>query len=65
MIAAQLNGTFPGGETILFDAGNQGVGIPTTNPNLSSETSAKVDEILAEIVAGTITVSAEQGELFQ
>jgi basic membrane protein A len=65
MIAAQLNGTFPGGETILFNAGNQGVGIPTTNPNLSSETSAKVDEILAEIVAGTITVSAEQGELFQ
>jgi basic membrane protein A len=65
MIDAFLKGSFPGGETILFDASNKGVGIPATNPNLSNATSAKVDEVLGEIVAGTITVAAEQGELFK
>jgi basic membrane protein A len=65
MIAAELAGTFPGGETITFDTSNNGVGIPVTNPNLSEATTAKVDEIVAQIIAGSIVVSDQQGSLFE
>ncbi|MFV0499711.1 MAG: BMP family protein [Bacilli bacterium] len=34
---ATLDGKFPGGEILLFNLENDGVGIPEENPNLSSE----------------------------
>ncbi|WP_018525137.1 BMP family ABC transporter substrate-binding protein [Alkalispirochaeta alkalica] len=65
MIAAQLEGTFPGGETLMFDAASNGVGIPEVNPNLSERTEEKVAQVLARIQSGEIVVSAQQGDLIR
>ena len=45
--------------------GNNGVGIPDENPNLSSEVEAAVDEVFAKLQAGDITVAGEQGDLIK
>jgi basic membrane protein A and related proteins len=65
MIKQQLDGSFPGGQTLTFDAKNNGVGLPENNPNLSGETSASVTEVFEKIKSGEITVSAEQGNLLK
>ena len=65
MIKANLDGTFPGGETLTFDAKNDGVGLPTENPNLSEETTNAVNEIFEKIKSGEIVVSTEQGDLIK
>ncbi len=65
MIKAELGGTFPGGKTLIFDAKNNGVGIPAKNPNLSPEVQTKVAEVFKLLQAGTISVKAEQGTLIK
>ena len=65
MIQDELNGEFKGGQTLNFDATNDGVGIPEVNPNLSDETSAKVKEIYELLKSGEITVSTEKGDLIK
>jgi len=65
MIAAHLNGTFPGGQTLTFNAKNVGVGIPPTNPNLTADVQAKCDEIFKSLQSGAIVVAAEQGTLIK
>ena len=65
MIKAAVDGNFPGGETLIFDASNDGVGIPEENPNLSEETTNKVNEVLEMIKNGDIIVSNEQGDLIK
>ena len=64
MISEELKGDFPGGETIFFNAVNNGVGIPENNPNLTPEIEEKVNEVLNKIKNKEITVSSEKGELF-
>lgn len=56
MIQAELDGTFPGGQTLMFDSSNDGVGIPLENPNLSEATMAKVTEIQDKVKSGEIKV---------
>ncbi|MCG8451648.1 MAG: BMP family ABC transporter substrate-binding protein [Spirochaetales bacterium] len=65
MIVKELAGAFPGGETIMFDATNDGVGIPPVNPNLSDDVQAKVKDVFAKLKAGEIVVAAEQGDLIK
>jgi len=65
MVKAEAEGTFPGGQTLTFDAKNNGVGIPRENPNLSEDTVSKVNEIFAKLQSGDIVVSAEQGDLIK
>lgn len=65
MIKDELDGNFKGGETLTFDAKNDGIGLPAENPNLSEDTSAKVDEVYGKIKSGDITVAAEQGSLLK
>ncbi|WP_435368045.1 BMP family lipoprotein [Neobacillus niacini] len=65
LIKRELDGDFPGGETLTFDAKNDGIGLPEENPNLSDETSAKVKEVFEKIKSGDIKVAAEQGDLFK
>ena len=57
MIAAEAEGTFPGGQALLYTIANDGVGIPTENPNLSSETIQKVNEVYNQVKNGSITVN--------
>nr|WP_306220206.1 BMP family ABC transporter substrate-binding protein [Cohnella sp. WQ 127256] len=65
MIKAEAEGKFPGGETLTFDAKNDGIGLPKENPNLSAETVAKVAEVFNKMKAGEITVAGEQGTLIK
>ncbi|WP_036582245.1 BMP family lipoprotein [Paenibacillus darwinianus] len=65
MIAAEAKGEFPGGQTLIFDAKNDGVGLPAENPNLSEEAVAKSKEVFEKLKAGEITVAAEQGDLIK
>lgn len=65
MIKAELDGTFPGGEILMFDAGNYGVGIPRENPNLDPEVEEIVAEAFAAMQAGALVVSDVQGDLFR
>ena len=65
MIKDELNGEFKGGQTLLFDASNDGIGLPEENPNLSEETEAKVSEVFELIKNGTIKISNEQGNLIK
>ena len=59
MIEAELNGEFPGGKILTFNAENDGVGIPAENPNLNDDTVAKVNEVLNAIKSGEIQVKTE------
>ncbi len=65
MIKAETEGKFPGGETLLFNAVNNGVGIPLENPNLGSDVQKIAGEIFAKLQSGEISVSAEQGDLIK
>ena len=57
MIKAQLEGKFPGGQTLTFDIKNDGVGIPTENPNLSDETEKIVADVVQQMKDGKIVVA--------
>ena len=59
MIEAELNDKFPGGQTLTFDASNDGIGIPAENPNLNDDTVTKVNEVLEAIKNGEIEVKTE------
>ena len=59
MIEDQLNNEFPGGQSLIFDASNDGIGIPAENPNLSDDTVSKVNEVLEAIKNGEIEVKTE------
>ncbi|EHK2348732.1 BMP family ABC transporter substrate-binding protein [Clostridium perfringens] len=63
MIKKELDGTFPGGQTLLYDAKNDGVGLPDKNPNLSEETMTEVNKVFEQLKSGEIKVSNEQGDL--
>ncbi|RHW36557.1 BMP family ABC transporter substrate-binding protein [Neobacillus notoginsengisoli] len=65
MIKDELDGKFKGGETLVFDAKNDGVGIPEKNPNLSDDTLSKVKEVFEKVKSGEIEVKGEQGDLFK
>lgn len=65
MIKAEIDGKFPGGQILNFDAKNNGVGIPKDNPNLSKDTQKEVSDVFKKLQSGDITVSAEQGSLIK
>ena len=65
IIKLEKQGKFPGGQTLVFDAKKDGVGIPAQNPNLSADVSKKVAEVLDQLKAGKITVAAEKGSLLK
>lgn len=57
MIETEVNGKFPGGETLIFSVANDGVGIPSQNPNLSEETIKIVNDVYAKIKSGEIKIA--------
>jgi basic membrane protein A len=65
MIKAEREGKFPGGQTLTFNAKNDGIGIPATNPNLSDEVTKQVAKVFQDLKDGKITVSAERGSLLR
>jgi basic membrane protein A len=65
MIKQEQDGKFPGGKTLVFDAKNNGIGLPETNPNLNGDTVSKVNEVFEKIKSGDIKVAAVQGSLLK
>jgi basic membrane protein A len=65
LIKRLLVGFFPGGEKLTFDEKHDGIGLPAENPNLSDDTTTKVNEIFEKIKSGDIKVAAEQGSLLK
>ena len=65
MIAAELDGTFPGGETLTFNAENFGIGIPQENPNLDDTVEAEVAKVFEMIQKGEVVVSDTKGDLIK
>lgn len=65
MIKLNRDGKFPGGQTIIYNAKNNGVGIPAVNPNLSKEVIDQVNTVFKDLQAGKITVSDKQGDFFK
>lgn len=65
MVKAELGDNFPGGETLIFNAANNGVSIPAKNPNLDSDVEAKVGDVFDMIKSGSIVVADEQGSLIK
>jgi len=65
MIKVNLDGKFPGGQTLVFDSTNDGVGIPASNPNLSADATKAVEDVMAKVKSGDIKVSAEKGDLIK
>ncbi len=59
IIEDEINGEFPGGQVLRFDAKNDAVGIPADNPNLSEDTMTKVNEVLNAVKNGEIEVKTE------
>lgn len=57
LIKAQLDGKFPGGQTLTFDISNDGVGIPVENPNLSEATMKIVTDITQQMKDGKIEIA--------
>jgi len=65
MIKAELDGEFPGGQMLILDASNYGIGIPQENPNLDDEVEDLVWEAFAAMQSGELVVSDVQGDLIK
>lgn len=63
MIKAELDGEFPGGQRLMMNAANDGVGIPPENPNLDADVEASVAELFGQIANGEIDIAAEQAAI--
>ena len=63
VIKSAVDGNFPGGQTLSYSVQNDGVGIPEENPNLSEETTAKVQEVYEKMKNQEITVASDKGIL--
>lgn len=59
IITTYVEGNFPGGQTLTLSVANEGVGIPSENPNLSQETIHTVNATYEKIKSGALIVSPE------
>lgn len=57
MIQSEVNGEFPGGQTLTFSVKNDGVGLPAENPNLNENAINTVNKVYAKIKSGDIQVA--------
>ena len=57
MVKDVKDGSFPGGESLVFDITKDAVGLPEVNPNLSDDTMKVVNDVYAKLKDGSITVA--------
>lgn len=62
-IDAKLNNKFPGGEVVTLTLKDGAVGLPETNPNLSKEAIAKIEEAKKALLDGKVKAPSTQEEL--
>ena len=58
-----LNDEFKGGEVFTLGISDDGVGIPSENPNLSDDTIAKVEETMKQVKDGAVAVPSSLEDL--
>ncbi len=58
-----LNDEFKGGEVLLFNLENEGVGLPAENPNLKDEWVQEADEYAKKIISGEVKVPEKPSRL--
>lgn len=58
MIVAEVNGEFPGGQSLVFSVANDNVGIPAENPNLGEEAVDAANTVYEKIKSGEIVVDS-------
>lgn len=58
MIALEQEGKFPGGQILQYGVKNNGVGLPSENPNLSENTMNTVNEVYQKLHDGEIEVAS-------
>ena len=58
-----LNDDFKGGQVFTLGITDNGVGIPSENPNLSSDTIAKVEETMKQVKDGAVAVPSSLEDL--
>lgn len=56
-VKAFYDGSFPGGQTSVFTAANDGVGLPMATSKFESFTQADYDALFADMKAGKITIN--------
>lgn len=54
-----INGEFPGGKSVTMEAKADGVGLPETNPNLSSDTLEKIEKVISLLKKGEIEIPSK------
>ena len=60
-VAAMVrDGTFPGGEVLVFDLKSKGVGLPAKNPNLNAAMLKTIADYASQIVSGKLKVDSRQ-----
>lgn len=59
VIVAATEGNFPGGEILTYSVANDGVGLPTENPNLGEVAEAKVKEVYEKLQSGELVVDGD------
>ncbi|WP_054742290.1 BMP family lipoprotein [Cellulosilyticum ruminicola] len=57
-IKLDVEGNFPGGQTLEYGLANNGVGLPSENPNLSEETINAINTVYEKVQNGEIKISA-------
>jgi basic membrane protein A len=55
------NNKFPGGKTLVFQASNQGVGLPLETSKFASFSKADYDAIFSKLAGGAIPRMEDQG----
>jgi len=53
------DGNFPGGQELIFDAANAGVGLPMANSRFNTFTQADYNDIFSRLVSGAVTVDGD------
>lgn len=62
-LAHYANGDFKGGQVFTLGITDNGVGIPSENPNLSNDTIAKVEETMKQVKDGAVAVPSSLEDL--
>ena len=62
-LAHYANGEFKGGQVFTLGITDNGVGIPSENPNLSNDTIAKVEETMKQVKDGAVAVPSSLEDL--
>ena len=62
-IDAHMNGKFDGGRVLTMDINANGVGLPLENPNLSSETTDIVNQIVWKVQDGAVEIPSTKEDL--